>query len=184
MTRQFVAVCLGLCFATPCWATPHRRFEPLGNPTEYLYSRSVEDVVTQLREIQGPNSWGPLSGVFVEKDQVYRLGVFDHYSSRYWTGPKERSEDVDPPEAGRIGTVQARFVAQVVPSGKQHAMVTVRVETFEQQVGRRFKVFPHFRKVPVFRPITSDSYFEYLFLSKLGELLGEKDMPMIIGSPD
>jgi hypothetical protein len=158
-----------------------RVYKNYSNPTEYVFSVPVEKVVTLLRGIHGPRSWGPLAGSYFEEKGIYGFGVFDYYTTRYWVGRQERHEEIDPPEAGRVGTIQCDFTARITAKGESHTVVTVIPESFEQQVGRRFKIFPHFQKVPIFEKVKSDTYFEYLFLTKLGALLGEKDMPPIRG---
>lgn len=181
--KIFVVLLLTLCVQCFSNAAEYRRFQALGNPTEYLFSKPRSEVLAILRSVKGPGNWGPLAGAYIPDEDLFSFGVSDFYSKRYWVGPQEQREDVDPPEAGRIGTIQNRFEARLI-SRDDRTLVVVKVVYFEQQTGRRYKIFPHFHKGPVFADVKSDTYFEYLFLFKLGELLGEKGMPPLKGSPD
>lgn len=165
----------------------HQRYENLKNPTEYLFNSTEATVMETLRDskrlIAPPPE--PLHGAFWSKgDVVYSFGVYDHYTKRYWTGKVEKEDEVDPPEAGRIGTIQARFEVRVMAKAANQTLVSIASKNFEQIVARRYSVFPHFHKGPVFVDVKSDTYFEYLFLLKLGELLGETNMPPIKGRAD
>jgi len=175
-----ITVLLVTCHAG---AASHQRYANLTNPTQYLFSVPKAKIVEMLREIHGPKSWGPLSGAYFEDKAIYGMDVYDFYTKRYWTGREEKREDVDPPEAGRIGTIQADFEVHLLSKDDNQTLVSVSVKSFTQQVGRRYKIFPHFTKAPVDIDVKSDTYFEYLFLIKLGELLGEKDMPPIKDDP-
>jgi hypothetical protein len=157
--------------------------ESLSNPTEYVFSSSSDKVRAVLRPVGGPESWGPMAGSYAEEKGSYHFGFFDLYTQRYWKGRIEKKEDVDPSEAGRIGTIQGDFTAQITAIDADHTRVSIHVDNFEQQVGRRYRITPHFHKGPVFEVVKSDTYFEYLFLSKLGGLLGEKNMPPLKGLP-
>lgn len=157
-----------------------QRYRNLGNPTSYEYTASEERIVELLMKIQGPESWGPLAGSYDKDKKVYGFGVSDYYTKRYWVGRTESESEIDPPEAGRIGTIQNHFLAHVEAIGKK-TLVRIEVEYFEQQVGRKFRIFPHVQKVPVFVEVNSDTYFEYLFLFQLGQRLGETNMPVIKG---
>lgn len=179
--KSFIALFL-LLFQCSALGADVRRYINLNNPTEYLFSFSNEKILQIMREVHGPKSWGPLAGSYYEERGVYEFGVFNFYTQRYWSGRLERSEDINPPEAGRIGTIQNNFIAHIIPKGENRTLISITVESFEQQVSRRYRVFPHFQKVPVFVDVKSDTYFEYLFLLKLGEMLGEKNMPLIKGS--
>jgi hypothetical protein len=179
MTTKIFMVLTLLSIQGPGFAAENQRYKNLGNPTEYVFSKPLGEVLSVLRKVHGPESWGPLAGSYYEDQGVYGFGLFDFYTKRYWGGREEKREEVDPPESGRVGTIQNHFIAHLVPKGDNQTLVRVAVESFEQQVGRRYKIFPHFQKVPVFVDVKSDTYFEYLFLRKLGELLGEKDMPPI-----
>jgi hypothetical protein len=166
---------------TAVLAANDRVYRNYSNPTEYVFSVPIEEVVTLLRGIHGPRSWGPLAGSYFEDKGTYGFGVFDYYTTRYWVGRQERHDEIEPPEAGRIGTIQCDFTARITARDESHTLIRVTPDTFEQQVGRRFRIFPHFQKAPVLEKVKSDTYFEYLFLTKLGALLGEKDMPPIRG---
>jgi hypothetical protein len=171
---------MGLCCQR--LAAAPQRFENLENPTEYVFAVPLDRIVKLLETRHGPNSWGPLGAGF--NRGTYQMGVYDYYTKRYWTGKQERKEDVNPPEAGQIGTISATFEVQLAAKDDQHTAVSVSVKTFEQQVGRRYRMFPHFQKGPVLTKVKSDTYFEYLFLTMLGELLGEKNMPPLKGPAD
>jgi hypothetical protein len=165
-----------------CSCSNGRRYENLHNPTAYTFTAPSSKIIAILKERHGPESWGPIGAGFYEG--VYGLGIDDYYTRHYWTGRQEERGEVDPPEAGRIGTITATFAVQIVAKSENRTLVSVTVETFRQQVGRRYTMFPHFHKRPVYADVKSDTYFEYLFLHQLGELLGEKNMPVIHGSPE
>jgi hypothetical protein len=152
-------------------------YRNLGLPTSYVFSKPKEEVIAVLKSIQGPSTWGPMAGAFFNDRDVYGFGVFDFYTDRYWRGRREKANEVSPPEAGRIGTIQANFVAHIESRGRDKTYVRVEVEEFEQQIARRYRLLSHFAKVPVFAKVRSDSYFEYLFLFTLGKRLGEFEMP-------
>jgi hypothetical protein len=158
-----------------------RRYQNYGNPTEYTFSAPIADVLAILQKAGGRNGWWPLGGAYYDDEGKFGFGVYDYYTDRYWSGRREKSEEVNPPEAGRIGTIQCHFSVHATPKGELKTLVSVTADMFEQQVGRRYRMFPHFQKGPVFIKVNSDTYFEYLFLTKLGGLLGEKDMPAIKG---
>ena len=158
-----------------------RRQQDYGNPTEYIFAVPLVEVEGVLRKVRGPNSWGPLAGSYYEESGTYGFGTSDYYTKRYWMGRQEKPEDVSPPEAGRIGTIQCHFTVRLMPKSEKQTLVIVTVDSFEQQVGRRYRIIPHFRKEPIFAKVRTDTYYEYLFLTKLGELLGEKNMPPIKG---
>jgi hypothetical protein len=176
--RSLIMLCL-VCSGL----ASERSYQNLGNPTAYVFSASREKVLGILRAVRGPNSWGPLAGSYYEEEGVYGFGLFDIYTERYWNGRIERREDIDPPEAGRIGTIQVHFRAQLISKGPDQTLVSVTVDSFEQQVDRHYRIFPHFQKVPKFVKVKSDTYYEYFFLRKLGDLLGEKGMAPINGKP-
>lgn len=169
--------------ALPVGASSSQHYENLRNPTEYIFSASSAKILEILRKVHGSESWGPLAGAFFEEENVYKMNVFNFYTTRYWTGRQETDEEAHPSEAGRIGTIQADFEVHLVFKSASQTLVSVTVKNFEQQVGRRYRIFPHFHKGPVFEDVKSDTYFEYLFLLRLGELLGEKNMPPIKGKP-
>jgi hypothetical protein len=164
-----------------------RRFTDLANPTEYTFhteSAKVIDILKVCGKRAAPLP-EPLSGGFRERDGfLYKFGLFDQYTNRYWAGKRERDEDISPPEAGRIGTIEADFKVKVSSKGLNETLVTVVVASFQQQVGRRYQLFPHMQKVGRMVSVKSDTYYEYLFLLRLGELLGETGMPPIKGSAD
>ena len=169
------------------FARTGQRYENLHNSTEFLFSSSESDVIRVLkdpdRKLAPPPE--PLHGSYrPTADYVYGFGFMNWYTRRYWTGRREKDEDVDPPEAGRIGTIDGDFEVQVIPVKGDHTLVRVVVKTFQQQIGRRYAIFPHFHKTHVSVDVKSDTYFEYLFLLRLGELLGEKGMPPIKGRDD
>jgi hypothetical protein len=184
MNPKIVIVLLFLSMSYSSLAANPQRYQNLGNPTQFVFSAPYAEVLAVLRKERGPRSWGPLAGSYYEDERAYGFGVFDYYTKRYWAGRQEKRAEVDPPEAGRIGTIQNHFLAHVIAKGDTHTLVSVTVESFEQQVGRRYKIFPHFKKVGVFVDVKSDTYFEYLFLFKLGQLLGEEDMPPLKGPAD
>lgn len=183
LSRGWILIVVFVVWLPKAWGSD-RFYQDLGNPTEYTFSASVAEIVEVLRDIQGAGSWGPMAGAYYEDEGTYGFGVYDFYTIRYWTGHRETDEEVDPPEAGRIGTIDCHFTAHFIPQGEMETLVRISVDSFEQQTGRRYRIFPHFQKVPVMKEVKSDTYFEYLFLSKLGELLGEENMPVIRGSPD
>lgn len=166
-------------------AENHQHYENLHNPTNYLFNVSKEKVIEIFRDsrrrLAPPPE--PLHGSFCEDTGFFEFDLMNFYTTRYWTGRQETDEEVDPPEAGRIGTIQADFEVHVVSTSENQTLVSVAAKNFKQQVGRRYKIFPHFHKGPVFKDVKSDTYFEYVFLLRLGELLGEKDMPPLKGKP-
>jgi hypothetical protein len=164
-----------------CSCSDGRRYENLHNPTAYTFTAPRSKIIAILQERHGPESWGPMGAGF--DGAWYGLGIYSYYTRRYWTGRQEERREVDPPEAGCIGTITATFGVQITAKSEDRTLVAVTVETFKQQVGRRYTMFPHFHKRPVYAEVKSDTYFEYLFLHQLGELLGEKNMPAIHGSP-
>jgi hypothetical protein len=164
-----------------------RTYQNLGNPTQYTFHapkvRVLELFKNSKRRLAPPPE--PLHGAYIEReDYVFSFGTFDQYTSRYWTGKREKDEDISPPEAGRIGTIEADFNVKVASISPNETLVTVVVESFQQQVGRRYQLFPHMQKVGRMVSVKSDTYYEYLFLLRLGELLGETGMPPIKGSAD
>jgi hypothetical protein len=177
----------------PAIAGSHQRYENLGNPTEYNFNSSKAKIIRALRDsrrVLAPPP-EPLHGSFVEegeigkklggKDVFYGFCINSLYTTRYWTGRQERNDEVSPPEAGRIGTIQANFYVHLISKDATHTLGSVTVDSFEQQVGRAYRIYPHFHKGPVYQNVKSDTYFEYLFLRRLGELLGEKNMPPLKG---
>jgi hypothetical protein len=171
-----------LMITVRCYGVPlkHQRYENLGNPAEYLFNATPEQIRSAL-ERRPKHYFSPLDGGFLNNEE-YSLGVYEYYTRRYWTGYQETDEDVDPPEAGKIGQITATFVVHFVPKSENQTLVSVAVSEFTQQVGRRYVLRPHFHKTHKSVTVKSDTYFEYLFLLKLGELLGEKNMPPIKGS--
>lgn len=159
-----------------------QRFENLHNPTEYIFAASKAKVLETLRDAkrQLTPPPAPLEGSFragASSEAVYHFGFMGVYTRRYWTGRREKKEEVVPPEMGRIGTITGDFDVYVISKDKEHTLVKVTVVRFRQQVGRLF-----FLDKPMRDDVKSDTYYEYLFLLRLGELLGEKNMPQIKGS--
>ncbi|MEO6004464.1 MAG: hypothetical protein ABIZ04_20585 [Opitutus sp.] len=183
----FVSLFVAQSASTAAFGNVHQRYNNLHNPTEYVYDTPLARVMDVLRDpkrVLAPPP-EPLHGVMVKRGTVvYSFGLSNHYTKRYWAGKEERSEEVDPPEAGRIGTIDADFDVRVSSKDDSTTVVSVSVEDFSQQVGRRYKIFPHFHKSHVSVNVKSDTYYEYLFLLRLGELLGEKNMPAINGTDD
>jgi hypothetical protein len=175
---------LFLIGVTGCSANS-QRYENLHNPTEYLFSASKERVMEILRDrdrrLTPPPE--PLHGAFDTSGDAYYHFSFDEvYTNRYWTARRETKHEVEPPEAGRIGIIDGDFNVRMIPKGEDQTLVTVTVVHFRQQVGRHYAIFPHFHKTGTRADVKSDTYYEYLFLLKLGELLGEKNMPPLKGS--
>lgn len=157
------------------------RYQNLENPTRYIYradAKRVEEVLGSLRHATVGRLY-----VFRTEPEGYRLSAGPYYSPRYWRGRQEQEGEVSPSSAGKIGEIDAWFFIRLTPQGEQ-TLVSIEVDKFEQQIGRTYAIFPHFRKVPRLVKVKSDTYFEYYFLRKLGEMLGEKDMPPLKGSDD
>ena len=106
------------------------------------------------------------------------ISVGPVYAVNYWTGKQETEKEAYPPEAGKIGEIEATFIVKISPQGTQ-TLVTIELERFVQQVGRHYTLANHFHKTATLENVKSDTYFEYVFLKKLGELLGEPNMPEI-----
>ena len=175
----FGVILLGI--SPPDLLANDQRYENLHNPVEYVFNNSEAKITEALHHMHGPDESGRFYGAYV--DGVYGFGFHNFYTTRYWSGRQEKDEEVVPSEAGRIGTIQADFEVRVVSKTANQTLVSVIGTQFEQQVGRRYRLFPHFHKGPVYENVKSDTYFEYLFLLKLGELLGEKNMLPIKGKP-
>lgn len=178
-----ILVILGVIFGA-LWAQGryHQRYENLQNPTEFLFHASQAQILAILQNEKAPLAPPPepLRGAFMPEG-TYMFSVYDHYTRRYWSGRQEERGEVDPPEAGRNGTVMANFEVHLAKHGDSLTMVSVKVRNFRQQIGRRYHFFPHLHKGPVIVPVSSDTYFEYAFLRRLGDLLGEKEMPSLKG---
>jgi hypothetical protein len=171
----------------PTASAGNRQYRNLGNPVEYCFHFSQSKVIEVLkdpqRQLTPPPE--PLHGSFRERNgYVFSFGTFDQYTKRYWNGKREREDEISPPEAGRIGTIEADFTVRVASRALNETVVSVDVKSFQQQVGRRYQLFPHMQKVGRMVSVKSDTYYEYLFLLRLGELLGETGMPPIKGSAD
>src|SRR5690242_759745 len=106
------AICLICCtMATDGFAKEYN------NPTTYTFSATKDSVIAVLRKIHGPRTWGPMAGAYLDDEGVYALNVGDYYTKRYWSGRQESATEVDPPEAGRIGTISAEFEVRLMPLG-------------------------------------------------------------------
>lgn len=158
----------------------HTRYENLGNPTVYVFSVPVGRIKEALKVYEKMDT-APLRASFYSENEFGFSIPVEYYTKRYWTGPREKDGDVDPPEAGKIGTLQAGFNVRIFPEGDK-CRLKVEVRRFELQVGRHYVIYPHFHKTGKDMKVKSDTYFEYLFLAKVGELVGEKGMPPLKGS--
>jgi len=157
-------------------ANPHQKYKNLGNPTEYIFDFPVQRIEAALDEIT-PSRIGDIVIYKLSQNSIMRGFTIDTgYYPRYWDGPIERDEDVKPSEAGKIGEIDGTFDFKIESIGDK-TRIKVEVAQLQQQVGRTYRIFPHFRKTGVYVRIKSDTYFEYLFLSKFGSLLGQKGMP-------
>lgn len=167
--------CLMLLTGCGTMAAFHCKYRNLNNPTSYSF-HSEEGRV--LKVIKGMDGYRLTSEANVYALQEWGIGIMilPHYSSDYWNGVHE--EDVEYPEAGKIGQIQGKYEIKVTKNGDQ-TLVTVDAAKLFQQTGRKNVIFPDFKTVGVFKKVPSDTYYEYLFLHKLGELLGETGMPEI-----
>jgi hypothetical protein len=161
----------------------HQVYINLGNPTQYLFNADQVKVNTAIAKLTTGS--GAINGTFLIPhvmrlyktfDNQIRIVVYPCYSSSYWSGPQET--DVEWPEAGRIGQIEADFIVTIVPQGQQ-TLVTVEVKEFVQQIGRKYALFPDFHKTGIRENVKSDTYFEYTYLRRLGEELGETNMPVL-----
>lgn len=145
----------------------------LNNPTSYVYSKHIQEVrkavddmlFRQLDDSGKVTSWA---------DGSLHVFVQDLYSKDYWTCEPDAGTDF--PASGKIGQVTGHFGITIEPLGEK-TRVRVDVEELRQQIGRRTVIFPDYKTIPVEKSVPSDTYYEYLFLHKLGEKLGETDMP-------
>ena len=163
--------------------SPHQTYKNLNNPTNYVFDADQIKVNAVVEKLTSGDD--KLDGIFLiphvmrlykASDCQIRIVVYPCYSSSYWVGPEET--DVEWPEAGRIGQIEADFVVNVMPKGQQ-TLVAVEVKDFVQETGRTYGIFPHFHKTGIRKNVKSDTYFEYVFLRKLGEQLGETNMPAL-----
>ena len=183
--RAILSLVTLLAFLSLGFTWQYTRYENLANPTEYLFSFPADRVKEALRLWKkGPGRTGILGGGFVSGDKFAISTPQGYYTERYWTGPRE-NVGINPsePETGWIGTIEAVFDVLIIPEGEK-CRVKVVPYNFQQHVGRTYTLVPHFHKTGKYKRVKSDTYFEYLFLTELGVILGEKNMPALKGRSD
>jgi hypothetical protein len=159
------------------------RYENLGNPTDYVFHASVDKIKSATTLLTSSHIIPNLNfGTNMDGDLVFGP-IPSYYTKRYWTGPRQNGGIESEPEDGWIGVLSAGFEVKMIPAGEK-CRVQVVPSYFRLQVGHSHTIFPHFMKIPKFKTVKSDTFFEYLFLQKLGELVGEKDMPPLKGSAE
>lgn len=153
----------------------HLTYKNLENRTSYVYNTERMVVLEAINKLDGEFLTESIY-LYVLADGKIGIVMRPHYSNNYWNGVRE--EDVEYPEAGKIGQIQGEFEIKITESGGRTA-VEVSVVKLVQEIGRENVIFPDFKTVGVYKKVPSDTYCEYLFLHKLGELLGEKNMPEV-----
>jgi len=111
-----------------------QRYKNLGNPTGYLFSAAASRVHEMIDHMEQKS----IDGLeFVYRNTVTggtEISVGPVYAVNYWTGKQETEKEAYPPEAGKIGEIEATFIVKISPQGTQ-TLVTIELERFVQQWG-------------------------------------------------
>lgn len=165
---RLIFILLATVLLTSC--SSHQKYTNLGNPTSYTFHRDYKAVTSKIDYLKGINIDDYLS--IGNRDGKYYIYIAEHSSTYYWDGPDEIG---DPPESGTLGQITGFFDIVIQDKGTE-TNVEVKKRELKQIVGRHYS-FPEMNKVPTWKNIKSNSFFEYLFLHRLGQELGEDGMP-------
>ena len=152
----------------------------LNNPVEYVFDFSKKDIENSIKSMFNQKFDGRTWGIYNDRDDGLCLSTKIGVKSKFHIPLFEilKKDLMKDPDLGGVLAIFHITLTEISPN-KTKVKVTPIPGWYKMFVdsksGMPFSRDSH----SVSKPLPTSTFFEYTFLLKLGELLGEKNMPPI-----